>query len=608
MSSKAMKQQDVEEHLDYVQRRHYIGRFKVRLNQTKTHPEQRTLDPSWVESLVGEIGDPEILNRASHPIAAMLEDDSMINHLLVALEAAGGKNNNTPDLPVGVTTLVFAGQHRLAMLSQLGFEDPTDLWWHADIYEKELESRNPAEFLTLMHASNVPDVKQPNRDVDLFRAVLKLKGLFESKKINRETFLRNRQTLLGFKKSTSRAISNLTRNAELADAIAEALLHPHIAKAFSAGSWKLLTIGRLYMIAAGLVKEMTAQMSQLTEGTSEVPEEVISFQGRHCYINHIKTFVNGKKKHPWNALPGGIAAALDRVTVRPGSFVSTLNPKTSDPWSLPDVVLIPSCLGSKVVEDELKTVHQVVLHLIKMTCNDEHYDRYTRSNPETLEDSADHPAGMIAHMLSDKHSDSAKLILHAAWKERKSLLEELKKLKVPGVESANADDYKHLLEASRPWWTLLRLYKIHRFDNNSLALEVPREFCPSTKGREESQGIHGEVSVSNNNNNNNNNNNADESGTEQDVENNSGGKYNKKHGPTTQQTATASMTRIESRAVTMVLDGILEAKQRGVLEKLTIGLAGETKRILGQLEQKEHNSIYDTEEEDGESEDSSDTE
>lgn len=62
---------------------------------------------------------------------------------------------------------------------------------------------------------------------------------------------------------------------------------------------------------------------------------------------------------------------------------------------------------------------------------------------------------------------------------------------VPGAESSNADDYKRLLEGSQPWWTLLRLFKIHQFDNNSLALEVPKEFCPSAMGKEESQGMLG---------------------------------------------------------------------------------------------------------------------
>lgn len=42
------------------------------------------------------------------------------------------------------------------------------------------------------------------------------------------------------------------------------------------------------------------------------------------------------------------------------------------------------------------------------------------------------------------------------------------------------------------------------------------------------------------------------------------------------KTVAESMTRIESRAITMVLEGILEAKQRGVLEKVTTALAGET--------------------------------
>jgi hypothetical protein len=113
---------------------------------------------------------------------------------------------------------------------------------------KELEVKHPAEFLTMMHESNTPQIMKPVEDVDLFRAVVKLKGLLESKAIDKDTFLQNCCALLSFDETVSRGICALTRNKELSTAIAEALLRPHIAKVFTAGSWKRLTTGQLYMV------------------------------------------------------------------------------------------------------------------------------------------------------------------------------------------------------------------------------------------------------------------------------------------------------------------------------------------------------------------------
>jgi hypothetical protein len=85
---------------------------------------------------------------------------------------------------------------------------------------------------------------------------------------------------------------------------------------------------------------MTAQVDQLTEGMSEVPTQVLTLQPRLCQVSTIEVHANRRKKqsHAWDALPGGTAAALKRARVRPRNFVTTLNPKTSDPWSLPEVV------------------------------------------------------------------------------------------------------------------------------------------------------------------------------------------------------------------------------------------------------------------------------
>jgi hypothetical protein len=113
----------------------------------------------------------------------------------------------------------------------------------------ELEKDHPAEFLTMMHESNSPQLMKQSSDLELFRAVWKLKRLLQSKTISEKTFLDNRRMLLGgLEERTNRAICNLTRNSELMDAIYESLQRVHIAKIFSAGAWMRLTTGRLYMV------------------------------------------------------------------------------------------------------------------------------------------------------------------------------------------------------------------------------------------------------------------------------------------------------------------------------------------------------------------------
>jgi hypothetical protein len=84
---------------------------------------------------------------------------------------------------------------------------------------------------------------------------------------------------------------------------------------------------------------MIAQVDQLTVGMDEVPDKVVSLPPRMCHVSAIKAQLErGKKKHPWDVLPGQAKGALRRVQQRPASFVTPLNPKTADPWSLPDVV------------------------------------------------------------------------------------------------------------------------------------------------------------------------------------------------------------------------------------------------------------------------------
>jgi hypothetical protein len=127
-----------EELIAQVRQTHFLGRWKILVRQTKNHPDQRPLDEEWVDSLVERIGNPEILNRALHPIHVILEDDSHAQRLCSLAEQNGG----VVELPSDLSVLVFSGQHRLAMLQQLELETPETRWWHGDVYRNRKHNFN----------------------------------------------------------------------------------------------------------------------------------------------------------------------------------------------------------------------------------------------------------------------------------------------------------------------------------------------------------------------------------------------------------------------------------------------------------------------------------
>ncbi|GAB1526410.1 hypothetical protein RhiTH_009577 [Rhizoctonia solani] len=77
---------------------------------------------------------PEILNQALHPISVILENNAYNQTLEALLEEQGV--NSVPKLPQELSVLVFAGQHRLAMLSQLDLGGQENMWWHAHVYKQ----------------------------------------------------------------------------------------------------------------------------------------------------------------------------------------------------------------------------------------------------------------------------------------------------------------------------------------------------------------------------------------------------------------------------------------------------------------------------------------
>lgn len=83
---------------------------------------------------------------------------------------------------------------------------------------------------------------------------------------------------------------------------------------------------------------MVAQVELLCDGALDNPMETINLPARKCGWEIIKEDIQRKRKHPWDVLPGKAAAAFKRVQVRPDHFVSLLNPKVQDPWTMSDLV------------------------------------------------------------------------------------------------------------------------------------------------------------------------------------------------------------------------------------------------------------------------------
>ncbi|KAG8792618.1 hypothetical protein FRC12_005468 [Ceratobasidium sp. 428] len=478
-----------EERIAHVQQTHLLGTFRIRLAQTENHPDQRALDTDWVTQLKEKIGSPDVLNRGLHPIGVILKDDQQSEQLRQLVQKSKGA---IPDLPNEIGVLVFAGQHRLAMLQDLELEGPDDRWWHGKVYLNSLERKHPAEFLTMMHESNAPRVLKPNQDADMFRATAKLGTWFHSGIIDRETYLQNRQALWACLTITAkRSLANLSRNQEVMEAVSQALSRPHIAKVFNAGSWVKITKGRLHGVVAGLVKEMVCQVDLLTEGLTEVPTTVTDIRAASCTIEKLEKEAKSRdpEHHSWACLEGGLKGALQRVKQRPHKFVTSLNPTGTDPWSVPDLVLIPSSLGATRVEEEVNIMHKVVQHLLRMCAKEEHYNSYGSSNPDPIETPTDHPAGMIAAVITDRREKQGSRgyehkILNTVWKSRARLLSELEKYAVPKVEQATKEHYERLIEQSESWWQVLKLFKVTRF-RTGLCLTVPSNFGSSVDRGEE---------------------------------------------------------------------------------------------------------------------------
>lgn len=80
-------------------------------------------------------------------------------------------------------------------------------------------------------------------------------------------------------------------------------------------------------------------------------------------------------------------------------------------------------------------------------------------------------------------------IIHTVWVDRMELSTQLEVHKVPEFQSAGKEDYQRLVEKSKCWWQVLRLYKASKFPFGL------RLVCPKTFASEEVAEGNGETST-----------------------------------------------------------------------------------------------------------------
>ncbi|KAG9087672.1 hypothetical protein FRC06_002432 [Ceratobasidium sp. 370] len=472
-----------------------IGKFKVMLEQIKPHPHQRLLSEDWVIKLHArfvELG----VDRAAHPVKVLIHDQLGV---LSENGQQSGSMQSVPELPNSISCFVYHGQHRLAACGKL--EDPEEHWWYAEVYNSDLEKSHPAEFLTLMHSSNECEFRYPVSDADRFIAMYRLLQLYQQGLVNKDTYMASQMRLerLVPKDGIKQGLKNLLRSPELADSISVMLERSHLRSCFNATTWgKKLVKGRFYAVSVGLITEMMEQCRLLQGDSEEYPVGPYKLSAQSCSWSNLESSVK-RKGHVWADLKGGAQQALARIRARPPTFVHLMNPKGTDGWMLGTTVhvspassivcklfdtnkspkaCLPSVLTSDLVAAALGDMYQLGQHLIHMIAGPARLERYTSNQAHEAEE--DHPHGIILMVLHDllrgkPNSNYPVKIINFMWVSRAVLLAELKAQHIAPAPEVLAPDYQTLINTSRPWWELLSLFKLRRFDRG-LGLSVPKQF------------------------------------------------------------------------------------------------------------------------------------
>ncbi|KDN41829.1 hypothetical protein RSAG8_07200, partial [Rhizoctonia solani AG-8 WAC10335] len=315
----------------------FIGLFRVPLDQMLPHPKQRLLNLVWVEDLREKI-ENKGLDRVGFPVRGILTDRHDIDE--ATLEEARKATKKVLILPSHLRIHVFDGQHRLEAYQRMTVEDDkATRFWFAKIYKKRLETDHPAEFLTLIHGANEVVPKLPVQDADRFLALFELRQLLENRRISKAQFDTNKDRLQAPDVEVRRGINNLIRHESLRNAVYRALQYPYIRVHFRAPSWRKLTTGHFYQLAADLVDEMVYQSKFVVHDWLNPPSNILGARARLCTVEKLHGLKDKKNgKHPWASAEGGISGVLDRYSAGRRKFCSKLKHKKEDPWSLPDVV------------------------------------------------------------------------------------------------------------------------------------------------------------------------------------------------------------------------------------------------------------------------------
>ncbi|QRV79882.1 hypothetical protein RhiJN_07897 [Ceratobasidium sp. AG-Ba] len=411
---------------------HYLGRFCITLDQIKHHGLQRSVKCDWVRQLHQHFLDVGI-DRAAHPIKVVL---ARPDDLAIVMQAQN--HGQCPWLPRDIPVLVYSGQHRVHACQQI--EDPKEHWWSADVYSSGLVEKYPAEFVTSMHITNETEHRLVPTDAERFLSLHHLNQLRQQSKISSETCQVNQARILrsGANEGTRRGLSNLLLSDDLAESIAGALRLQHLHPAFNAGSWgKKLVKGRFFKLVACLVDEMVEQCRLLVQDQAEPASNVFLLSAASCSWSSLEKAIK-KKNHVWNNLPGGAASALERIKTRTPHFITYLNPVGTDSWTFSDTLLLPSVLTSELVAKSLRDMYTLMQHVVSVAAGQTLLERYTANAAHT----------------------------------------------VPSPGIANKDDYKRLLNKSKDWWELFRMFRISPLVGQQLRVpKVFGEMDPNQKSR-----------------------------------------------------------------------------------------------------------------------------
>ncbi|KAF8593793.1 hypothetical protein BDV93DRAFT_582421 [Ceratobasidium sp. AG-I] len=425
---------------------HLIGMYKVSTEQVQPHPNQRSVNPEWVDSLCQRFVQVGI-DRASHPIKVLLDKGSLES-------ATNTRPTDVLELPSNITVLVYQGQHRIKACQQL--DDTKEHWWYAEVYLPALETSHPAEFLTLMHSNNEEEFRLPSTDADRFLAFYRLRQMRDEKVITEEVYKANQDHLERgvVKDETRQGLGNLLRSPILSTAVASVLEDPQLRSGFNASTWG----------------------KKLVKGSLEVTIKPFQLSAASCEWRKLQTAAK-KKNHPWKELPGGVDGALARVSKRPKEFRNVLNPIESSSWTFEHTALLPSVMTSETVIGALSDMYIIAQHFIHMSAGRDCLVRYTSRYQS--EEEVTHPAGVIKALLGDrlrgKHGNYPDKVVLYMWQHRAVLLLGLKKEGIVQALDTTEDEYQALLLHHQHWWELLRYLKVSTLEAG-LKLKIPRVF------------------------------------------------------------------------------------------------------------------------------------